>query len=306
MKHTLKITIILTILFLLTQLIGLITVNRYIQVETIDGVNVINHGTTIIGEPPEIENKTTSFIFIMIAILIGTALLFLLIKFRMGRLWKYWFLLSVWITLSLSFNVYITTLYALVIAAILAILKVYRKNIFIHNFTEIFIYTGIAIIIIPLLNIVSAFLLLVTISLYDAYAVWKSKHMIKLAKFQTKSKLFAGLYIPYEKEKKIKKRKNIKSEKTLKVRGDVTNAILGGGDMAFPLLFSAAVMEYLILNNNLPKLGALTQSFIISLTASIALLILFTKGKKDRFYPAMPFISLGCFIGFAIIWLINL
>lgn len=193
MKHSLKITIVLVMLFLLTQVFGLITVNRYVQIEKLNETTTIKHGTTIIGEPPEIEDKTTSFIFIVIAILVGTALLFLLIRFKLGKLWKYWFLLSVWLTLAISLNVYITALYALIIAAILAVLKVYKKNIFIHNLTEIFIYTGITIIILPFLNLVSAFSLLIAISIYDAYAVWKSKHMVKLAKFQTKNKLFAGL-----------------------------------------------------------------------------------------------------------------
>jgi len=303
MKHTLQVTLILIALFLLTQVVGLITVNKYIEIEMVNGTKTIDHGATIIGEPPQIEDKTFTFVSIVIAILIGTGLLFLLIKFRLGRLWKYWFLLSVWVTLSISFDVYITTWVALILAAILAILKIYRKNTFVHNFTEIFIYTLIAIIILPFLNLISASALLIAISLYDAYAVWKSKHMIKLAKFQTKNKLFAGLYVPYKSEIKIKKGALPVPKKIVKERK--ADAILGGGDMAFPLLFSAAVMEHLILVNNITKIGALLLCFIISLTSTIALLILFVKGHQERFYPAMPFISLGCFIGLGIIFLIR-
>jgi presenilin-like A22 family membrane protease len=289
---------------LLTQIVGLITVNRYIEVETVNGTKTINHRATIIGEPPEIEDKTYTFISIVIAILIGTGILFLLIKFRLGRLWKYWFLLSVWITLSISLDVYITTSIALILAAILAILKVYKKNVFVHNFTEIFIYTGITIIILPFLNLFSAIALLIAISLYDAYAVWKSKHMIKLAKFQTKNRLFAGLYVPYKSKIKIKKGELPKPQKYVKEKK--ADAILGGGDMAFPLLFSATVMEHLILLNNIPKIGALLECLIIALTSTIALLLLFVKGQQEKFYPAMPFISLGCFIGLGIIMIINL
>lgn len=302
MKHTFKVTLILIVLFLLTQIVGLITVNKYIEVEIVDGEKTISHGDTIIGEPPEIEDKTFTFISIVIAILIGTGILFLLMKFRLGRLWKYWFLLSVWITLAISLDVYITSWFALILAGILAMLKIYKKNAFIHNFTEIFIYAGISIIILPFLNLISASLLLVAISIYDAYAVWKSKHMIKLAEFQTKSKLFAGLYVPYKREK-IMKGEIPKPRKPVKEK---TSAILGGGDMAFPLLFSAAVMEHLILVNNVPQIGALLQSMIIAFTSGLALFILFVKGEKDKFYPAMPFISAGCFVGLAIIMLINL
>jgi len=303
MKHTLKVTLILTALFFITQIFGLITVNKYIKVEVINGTAQIAHSGTIIGEPPEIEDKTFTFISIVIAILIGTGLLLLLIKFRLGKLWKYWFFFSVWVTLTISLNVYVTRSIALILAAILAILKVFKKNVFVHNLTEVFIYTGIAIIIIPFLNLISAVSLLIAISLYDAYAVWKSKHMIKLAEYQTKNKLFAGLYVPYK--RKTEKIKGDKLPKPQKFE-EPTNAILGGGDMAFPLLFSAAVLEYLILTKNIPQIGALLESFIIAITSTIALLILFVKGQRDKFYPAMPFISLGCFIGFAIVALINL
>ena len=101
------------------------------------------------------------------------------------------------------------------------------------------------------------------------YAVWKSKHMIKLAKFQTKLKTFAGLFIPYAKNKV---------------------ALLGGGDIAFPLLFAGAVL--------LQK--GLYSSILVIIYSALALTLLFLFGKKKKFYPAMPFISLGCFIGYLI------
>ena len=46
------------------------------------------------------------------------------------------------------------------------------------------------------MNIFSASILLVLISLYDMYAVWKSRHMVAMAKFQSSSNLFAGISIP--------------------------------------------------------------------------------------------------------------
>ena len=83
------------------------------------------------------------------------------------------------------------------------------------------------------------------------------------------------------------------------------NAILGGGDIAFPLFFSAAIMEHLIIVQNIPKFpNALLYSLISTVTAGIALSLLFYYSKKDKFYPAMPFISAGCLIGYGIIFLI--
>tara|TARA_B100001964_G_C14104577_1_gene540891 strand:- start:373 stop:1071 length:699 start_codon:yes stop_codon:yes gene_type:complete len=228
---------------------------------------------------------------------------------KLGHFWKIWFFVAVFLTLSISFDVYIARVYAVVLALVLALMKTIRPNVYVHNFTEIFVYTGITIIILPYLNVVSAISLLVLISIYDMYAVWKSKHMIKLAKFQTQSKVFAGLMLNYgaqkKEEKVVKKEAKKEVSKKTKVVVKQKSAILGGGDVAFPLMFSAAVMESLIFDG-FTKQVAFLQSLIITLFVAIALWLLFIKSEKDKFYPAMPFLSAGCLVGYGIILLINL
>jgi ABC-type transport system involved in cytochrome c biogenesis permease subunit len=83
------------------------------------------------------------------------------------------------------------------------------------------------------------------------------------------------------------------------------NAILGGGDIAFPLIFSSAVLEYLIIKEGLSKIMAFSQSLIITVFVAISLTLLFTKSEKGKFYPAMPFLSMGCFVGLGVILIIN-
>jgi len=326
MKHTLQITMILVLIFFISQLTGLVTINKYIQIDIIDGKPVVSHPDTVLGPPPDIEDKSLTFIPIVLTILVGTAFIFVLMYFRLGNIWKYWFLFAVIVTMSVSFGVYINPFIAFIIALILGLIKVFKPNVFVHNFTEIFIYTGITIVILPFLNLFSAFMLLIAISIYDAIAVWKSKHMIKLAEFQTTTKVFAGLLIPYKKEKGIikegvkvktaakpaakKAKPGLVAEDDLalikkKIEGDgQKNAILGGGDIAFPMLFSAAVMQHLIEMENYTRIAALNNSLIIALTSTIALIGLLLFSKENRFYPAMPFITVGCLIGYGIILLI--
>ncbi len=310
MKHSLKITLLLILIFILAQLAGLIVINEYIDVKASStlGVTTLNNETYgITGiQPPQVENESNTFIFILIAVLIGTGLVLLIIKFRKRRLWKFWFFLSVTMCLALAFAPFILKIlkafipgllnYAYIITFGLAVLfgvyKVFKPNIFVHNFTEIFIYGGLASLIVPIINLFSVFMLLVFISLYDAYAVWKSKHMVKMAKFQTKEKLFAGFYIPYS-FKGMKKPKNTKSMKKRLVK--VRSAVLGGGDVAFPLLFSGVVMK---------TTGSYVFPLIITLTTAIALGLLLTYSEKGKFYPAMPFISAGCFVGYLVCMLI--
>src|SRR3989344_2387115 len=203
MKHTLNATIILLSIFLLTQVFGLFTVSNYLEVYEKDGKLSIGYPNTALGEAPVVQEKSWTFVYIFIGILAGTALLFFFIKLKVGSFWRYWFFLSVCVAMTISFGVYFGGIIGFVIALILSILKIYKPNFYTHNLSEIFIYTGIVVLFLPIINLFSACLLLIFISIYDYIAVFKSKHMITLAKFQTESKVFAGLSIPY----KIKKDK---------------------------------------------------------------------------------------------------
>jgi len=117
--------------------------------------------------------------------------------------------------------------------------------------------------------------------------------MISLAKFQSETNLFAGLNVNYTTKTTTKKGAGKKQ---------VATAILGGGDIAFPLLFSVAVLNHL-LEQGIGMPNALYLTLIIAATATISLAALLFGAKKDHFYPAMPFLAAGCFIGLGIILL---
>jgi presenilin-like A22 family membrane protease len=306
MKHSLRITMFLVLLFLAIQFFGLFTVNKHIEVseDVTTGEVMVLHPATVIGEPPEVGNKSFSFLYIMIGVLLGTGLLLLMIKFNAQQGWKYWFLLSVVVTSAVALGVYIQSTLAFILALVFGWWKVFRPNIYVHNLTEVLIYTGIAVIFLPVLNLTSVFVLLGLISLYDMYAVWKSKHMITLAKFQTQSKVFAGLFIPYSNAKPLtaKQVRDAKKKGQKVIKKQVKNAILGGGDVAFPLLFASTVMEHIIINQGIAKMTALLYTLIIPVCTAIALFVLFMKAEKDKFYPAMPFVTAGCVAGFGIMW----
>lgn len=298
MKHTLKITLILVFIFLISQIVGLAITNKYIDHKAIVETGKVTFKALPYNVARPLVKESTSFTYIIAAVLIGTFLVFLLMKFKKVVWWKAWFFLSVWLVLTVSFASVLKQNLALFLALALAIWKVFKPNIIIHNLTEIFIYGGLAAIFVPMMNIFAGIMLLLLISVYDMIAVWKSKHMIKLAKFQTSSKVFAGLLIPYAKKKKTKKK-----IPKIKVPVKVKKAILGGGDIGFPLIFAGIVMKKLMLNNII-VIGFL-KALIIPFIVSIALLLLFIKGKEDRFYPAMPFLSIGCIIGYLIIALVG-
>jgi len=293
----------LILFFMVSQIIGLSVVNSSIKeiTKTETGEIEVVYSDTAIGERPEME-PNISFWYIIGAVLVGTGLVLLIIKFRKVNLWKAWFFLAVWLTTTIALGVFVNKYIAYAVCLFFAAWKVFRPNIYVHNLTELFMYAGIAIIFVPLLNVFWAVMLLLAISVYDVFAVWKSKHMVKMAEFQTKSNVFAGLFIPYSLKKgKIAKIKP-KKAKASKKEGRV--AILGGGDIAFPMIFSGAVMQGLI-TQGLPKINALLETFIITLFVTAALSLLLFKSEKGKFYPAMPFITLGCLVGYGVVWLIN-
>jgi len=291
MKHTSKVTALLLAIFLCSQFIGLLITNSYIDVNLSQETGETEFqeleisGVTI--ERPQV-NETWSFLYIAIAILIGTVLVLLIIKFQKEFIWKVWYLLAIVLCLAISFGAFVDSTLALVLGLGFGFYKVFKPNVWVHNFTELFIYGGLAVIFVPILNLTSIFILLILISLYDMYAVWQSKHMVKLAKFQTKAKMFAGLFIPYHLPTKVKTGKGAKkrSRKAKKVKVQV--AILGGGDIGFPLLFAGVIL----------KTFGLAYALLIPPFTTLALLGLFLYSKKGKFYPAMPFISIGCVVGY--------
>ncbi len=293
MKHSVEVTLILVGLFLAAQFMGLFVTSRYMenveiseegevnvtwgQLPSIAGVNI---------ERPQVEPSKSVWL-IMTAIIIGTVLLLFLIRLQHDMLWRLWFFMAVGICLTISFGAFIASTAAFLFGFFFAYLKVFRPSLVVQNLTEVFVYGGLAAIFVPILNTTSVILLLIFISIYDMYAVWKSKHMIKLAKFQTKARIFAGMLIPYGMPK-INKAKTAKGKQKLK-KIKVKTAILGGGDIGFPLLFAGVIM----------KTVGIWKAMIIPVFVAIALLGLLTYGKKNRFYPAMPFLSIGCFVGYA-------
>ncbi len=286
MKHSWFVTFFLVALFAAAQLIGLAIVSDY-AVKTDEGVSWKNLPSVagVSVERPDVA-PSLSIWYILVAVIIGTVFILLLVKFGKVLLWKLWFLLAIVMCLTIAFGSFLTGAWAFLLALVLGVWKVVRPNIVVHNVTELFVYGGLAAIFVPILNVFYAFILLIALSFYDMYAVWQSKHMVSMAKFQTKSGIFAGLLIPYS----YKMPKVSSKRKQKKVERQVRTAVLGGGDIGFPLILAGTVfVSY-----------SMTAAFLVAAGATLSLVCLLLASKKDRFYPAMPFLTAGCALGFVI------
>lgn len=298
-------------MFLVTQLIGLFIVGSY------------SNGLDLpfgMEPPPEVEEASLAggLSSIITAFVIAVLLFFLLMKINAQTFIRLWYFFVTVLALALSLFVFLIKIgvemqvVALIIALPLAYIKIFKRNIYVHNFTELLIYPGIAAVFISFLNNVfganviwSMVILLFIISVYDMWAVWHSQVMQKMAEFQMdKLRIFTGFFVPYADKKNKAKIKMIKEkykndderlEKEFKKSKIKVNlAILGGGDIIFPIITAGIFYE---------AYGALS-GLLIAGTSTIALSLLFVLAKKGKYYPAMPFITAGLYAGMLVSWVL--
>lgn len=334
MKHSLKLTLILIAAFLVSQLIGLAVISSYDHFFGTTHEKIVNQSiqenktlpeqpnvSIIQVAPPQVQTSNPLdlakiLINVLVAIVIGIVFFFILAKIGIVPVLKGWFAIVIVLCLSIAFTLilypilglHLVTIFGLkfslaeVIAVPLALVvmffKVFKMQFLVHNISELFVYPGFAIVLLPILNVVTATALMLAISIYDIVAVWRSNYMVNLAKFQVQHvKIFAGFFIPYVKKEDrekikqakimMKKTKNKKLAESKLDKINVRVAALGGGDVAIPMLFLGTIFLAYGLAGYFITLG-----FVI---ASLAYL-LFTA--KDKAYPAMPFLSVGALAGF--------
>lgn len=300
MKHNLKITALLLAMFVITQMIGIYVVNYYSPVKIIGGekINVSAPDLPFGLQSPQPERASDYnwiLSWIIFAFIIAVFLLFLLTKFKWKFILKAWFFLVIVLALSISFIAILpvkTAIVALVIAIPFAIIKISGKNLLVHNATELLIYPGIAAVFVPLLSVWTITALLILISVYDIWAVWHSGIMQKMAKYQIHTlKVFSGFFVPYF-SKKVKQqidkwKKTLSKTQLRKKKIKVNVAILGGGDIVFPIITAGVMLKTL----------GLASSLLVILGATLGLAYLFIIAEKKKFYPAMPFITAGILLG---------
>ena len=309
-------------MFLLTQFIGLYVVNHYFMPG-----NELPLGMGYSQMPDNCPinswNDFFSCTYYLSTLIFGFAIaitLFLFLsKIRAEFIIRACFFFVVAIALLITFQSFVPSFsYLFIISSVLALLfaflKVFRRNILIHNFTELLIYPGIAAVFVPILNLYTMLALLVLISVYDIWAVWHSKIMIKMAKYQiSKVKAFSGFFVPYMSKKIKMQLKKLSKSQLKKKKIKINIAILGGGDVVFPIIAAGVVLKYV-----LGKAGISSMSFFsllgshyilaplfVILGALLGLTYLLMFSEKKKFYPAMPYITRGIFLGLIVAKLVG-
>jgi presenilin-like A22 family membrane protease len=306
MKHNTKITLLLLGMFFLTQLIALYIAGFYLDNHQIPfGFDQSRNASQ---EPNFAISFLTSFIS---SFIIAILIIFFLMKIKSAWFMRIWFFLVVIFAIAITLNVFFIqanlpypSILGLIVGTILSYFKTFKRNTIVHNLSELLIYPGIAAIFVSILNLPITIFILIAISIYDIWAVWHSGVMQKMAKYQiNKVGVFAGFLIPYANKKVKEKIKALKLKYNNKIpmkiiknsKIKINIAMLGGGDIAF-----SAIASGIFLKTTSSIYGAL----IVTLFTTLALAYLFVFSEKKKFYPAMPYLTTGIFIGMLVAWLL--
>ncbi|MAG18152.1 MAG: hypothetical protein CL944_01625 [Candidatus Diapherotrites archaeon] len=248
----------LIIIFVLTQGIGLYAGNFMIEQDI--------HTTLVTDNPDDVENS----IGLMVWILGFTAILLILIKFA-----PEW-LLTILLKGIESMAIFGTTLIVLLptgivdeiillIAIVFVVLRIiFKEHLLLRNASSIVAAAGAGALIGASLGVIPILVFIVLLGVYDYIAVFKTKHMVTLAKGVTKKNLAFTYALP-TKEHKFE---------------------LGTGDMVIPLAFAISV------------LATQTTSGLVKFIPSVAILIASLAGliitldyaskNKGKPLPALP------------------
>jgi hypothetical protein len=157
MKHTFGMTLLLLGFFLFAQIIGLHIVSQYVDIQqTAETGTTVVYQDQYIVQPPKVQNESYSWIWIVAAVLVGTLLILLLIKYKLVKFWKLWFTASVFLALLIALYPYagkiagilnapeFGIILAILVVSLLTYKKIWRPDPITHNITEILMYGGIA------------------------------------------------------------------------------------------------------------------------------------------------------------------
>ncbi|MBD3260174.1 MAG: hypothetical protein GF334_00590, partial [Candidatus Altiarchaeales archaeon] len=147
-----------------------------------------------------------------------------------------------------------------------AIFILYHRKMVVANNTLLLAISGLGGFLGAQLDLIPAFILLALLSVYDFIAVFGTKHMVTLAKEGSKQ-LPLLFSIPV-------------GERRMG---------LGTGDLAIPIVFTAAVAR-----------TSIQSGILTAVTGSIGLATLFyyTTNKENVTLPALPPIAIGLTIGY--------
>src|SRR5213592_110625 len=265
------------------------------------------------------EDVTNTVIY-LIMILAFTAVILGLVRYKRQNLAKYVIMASIFITLAFILLLplfyaldyatggtadgvllgNVATVLAFTLAAGLVYLLVKFPEWYVVDAIGIMTAAGVTAILGISFGIVPAILLLLALALYDAWAVYRTKHMITLADELTSQRLPILLVIPKKAGYSFREQKSLKEQVA---SGEEREAMFVGlGDLIIPGILSVSAVTFLgpLSGSSAALPGSLLVaigSVIGSLAGFLVLMRFVLKGNPQA---GLPLLNGGALLGFLI------
>ncbi|HYR81113.1 MAG TPA: presenilin family intramembrane aspartyl protease PSH [Thermoplasmata archaeon] len=274
---------------------------------------------------PNPSDVTNTAIYIIL-ILVFTAVILGLVRYRRQNLAKYVIMASIFVTLAfvlllplyyglwygtgqsqdpnfLNSLANVATLLSFAVAAVLLYLLVKFPEWYVVDTIGFVTAAGVTAILGISFGLLPAILLLVALAVYDAWAVYRTKHMITLADELTSQRLPILLVIPKKAGYSFREQKSLKGQIAA---GEEREAMfIGLGDLIIPGILSVSAFTFLndpaLLGRSLgpvaPFMTVALGTVIGSLVGFFVLMRYVLKGNPQA---GLPLLNGGALLGFLV------
>ena len=272
---------------------------------------------------PNPSDVTNTAIYIIL-ILVFTAVILGLVRYRRQKLAKYVIIASIFVTLAfvlllpLYYGLYygtgqnqdpnfqnllanVATLLSFAVAAVLVYLLVKFPEWYVVDTIGFVTAAGVTAILGISFGLLPAILLLLALAVYDAWAVYRTKHMITLADELTSQRLPILLVIPKKAGYSFREQKSLKGQIAA---GEEREAMfIGLGDLIIPGILSVSAFTFLndptLLGRSFgpvaPFMTVALGTVIGSLAGFFVLMRYVLKGNPQA---GLPLLNGGALLGF--------
>ncbi len=298
------------------------------SVAAMAGLMVIAQAIALLMAIPFIEAELQVFedpedvatpIWYFLLIILVTAVILLMVKLRRRNILKHVILFAFGLTLFMVFDIlfllalsqitsdisvisWVSFISALVVAAGLTFLLYRFPEWYVVDFVGVFVAAAVASILGISLAILPVFVLLIILALYDAVAVYKTKHMITLADAVTMERLPVLLVVPTSKGYSFLKQKSIKEQIEKKEKRDAV--FMGLGDISIPTVLAVSAFAYLPGKDGLFTFSHVLVAIVTLVGCMIGYLILMRFVMKGNPHAGLPLLNGGAIAGYLLSYLI--
>ncbi len=221
----------------------------------------------------------------LLAFGVGTALVLGLVRISHGGFFlRLFFIFALFAGTLITLDAFLSENTALILAFALITFYVMRPSVWLHDLILIFTLPGIAALIglsfEPFL--VAAFL--IVMSVYDYIAVYKTKHMVKMAKAMIAQRAIFAMIFP---------------ENWRGFKAGLSEAhpgegfmMLGSGDFVFPVMMAVSALSL--------SQAAAWLVLLFSALGLLAMHLIFISQKVRRPMPALPPLAAFAILGFLV------